>query len=298
VPQVVILTLKDPAAHGCGDEGCACGLDRIRVPVLTCADALKAAGATVELVTARSEAELDAATKPVEAGDARLVVAAATDSEIRGVLRRLTRRYAPPPSKRPADLPPHRTMFDLPPIAILPLQPAVPPLVRELGLPTDPAEVATATVEGHVRRMDLLRNDGGSVTVHGALLGGFDDGGQARPFRGRIEVDDHVLSTGDEPVLACSIRNVGASDVDGLPLVTQARIDGGLVEVAVAVPLLMRRLIRPAAAQVEVRRARGRATSVTIRDDEVRCVDDGVVSALNRKRSWWTERGAWAAYVV
>jgi hypothetical protein len=28
----------------------------------------------------------------------------------------------------------------------------------------------------------------------------------------------------------------------------------------------------------------------------VRLIDDGVSGVLTRKRSWWTERGAWAVY--
>src|SRR5688572_14788112 len=157
--DVVLLSLAD--ASECAQP---------RVPVLDCAQALRAAGATVELATAREDAEVDAALKPVGVGEARLVVAAATDAEVRAVVRRLVRRYAPPPSKRPADLPAGRTVFDLPPLAVLPLAPAVPDLVVELGLPRAPADVAAATLAGRARRLDLLRTDSGSVTLHGCLL--------------------------------------------------------------------------------------------------------------------------------
>jgi len=50
--------------------------------------------------------------------------------------------------------------------------------------------------------------------------------------------------------------------------------------------------------RIEVRRARGRGMSVTPRDGDIRCVDDGVVGPLTRKRSWWTEPGAWGIYVM
>ena len=103
---------------------------------------------------------------------------------------------------------------------MLPLRPAVPALVHALDLPTSPADVAAATLAGRERRLDLLRNDAGSVTLHGCLLGGLDHGKPAA-FRARIEVDDTVLTDGDESVLACAVRNAGASDVDGLPLVTR-----------------------------------------------------------------------------
>ncbi len=299
MPQVVILTLRDPVQHGCGGgDACACGAaGPVRVPVLACADALRDGGATVDLVTAGSDAEIDAAVKPVEAGEVRLVVAAATDAEVRAVVRRMVRHLSPPPSKRPADLPPNRTVFDLPPMSVLPLAPAIPALVSALKLPTSPADVAAATLAGRERRWDLLRNDASSVTLHGCLLGGLDHGKPAT-FRARIEVDDIVLTDGGETVLACSVRNAGASDVDGLPLVLDAPADDGLVEVAVAVPILRRRLVRRADVQVEVRRARGRAMSVTPRDGDIRSVDDGVIGPVSRKRSWWTEPGAWGTYVI
>ena len=84
-------------------------------------DAVAAAGGTTELVTACEDAAIDAAVKPVIAGEARLIVAAATDAEVRAVVRRMVRILAPPPSKRPAELPADRTVFDLPALGILPL---------------------------------------------------------------------------------------------------------------------------------------------------------------------------------
>ena len=298
VSPVVILTLRDPAAHGCGTDGCACGTaGPARVPVLACADALRTGGATAEAVTAGSDADIDEAITPVLAGEARLVVAAASDAEVRAVVRRMARAFTPSPSKRPDDLPPGRTVFDLPPLSVLPLAPAVPPLCRAYGLPTAPGDVAMATLGGRVRRWDLLRTEGGSVTLHGVLLGGFD-GATPAPLRARVAVDDTVLSDGSETLLAAAITNAGSSDVDGLPLVRAAAADDGLVEVAVAVPVLRRRLIRDADVRVEVRRARGRAMSVTPHDDQLRSVDDGVVGPITRKRSWWTEPLAWGTYAL
>jgi hypothetical protein len=295
-------TVNDPAtindSAGCGGA-CGCGDGpKARVPVLACADALRAGGADVELVTACSDAEIDAVVKMVEAGEAQLIVAAATDSELRGVVRRFVRRYAPPPSKRPAELPPDRTVFDLPPMSVLPLLPAVPDLVGLLNLPTDPATVAATVLRGQTRRLDLLRNDGGSVTLGGALIGGLDDSGTLGAWQGQVAVDDVILSDGDEPIFACSIRNVGPSTIDGLPLVTGADPADGRIEVAIAIPILKRRLLRGADVRLEVRRARGRGASVTPRDADIPYVDDGVVATLNRKRSWWVEPGAWATYVM
>jgi diacylglycerol kinase family enzyme len=157
--------------------------------VLTCADALRAAGAQVEVVVAASDGEIDAVLKRFDAAPradgldwptadtgTRLVVAAATDGQLRAVVRRLVRRYAPPPSRRPTDLADDRTVPDLPPLAILPLETSgTSDLAAQLGLPRDPGKVAAAVLRGETRRLDLLRNDGGSVTVDGALVGGADE---------------------------------------------------------------------------------------------------------------------------
>jgi hypothetical protein len=281
------------------------------VPVLQCAAALTAAGARVETITAGSDKEIDAVlarfdgaarpdglTWPDADSKTRLIVATATDGQLRAVVRRLVRRYAPPPSKRPADLAENRTVPDLPALAILPLDPAgTTDLAAQLGLPRTPAAVAAAVLNGPVRRLDLLRNDGGSVTVDGALVGGSDHDGRAVPWRGRIEVDDAVLSDGDDPILACAIGNAGAyAEFDGLRLLADGDPTDGRVEVAVAVPVIVKQRFKATRVRVEVRRARGRAVSVLPRDGELPFLDDGVAGSMDRKRSWWTEPGAWAVY--
>ena len=135
------------------------------------ADALTAGGARVELITAASDAEIDAVIArfdgpsrpdglawPRPDGPTRLIVAAATDGQLRAVLRRLVRRYAPPPSRRPDDLAADRTVPDLPAVGVLPLDPTgssgARDLVAQLGLPRDPAAVAAAVLGGAVRRLD------------------------------------------------------------------------------------------------------------------------------------------------
>jgi hypothetical protein len=297
VDQVVVLSLEDGST--CGGAGCCSGAGAtVRVPVLTCADALRAGGTQVEIVSACSDAEIDTALKTVIDNTATLVVAAADDGQLRAVLRRMVRVYAPPPSKRPEDLPADRTVPDLPPIGVLPLAPARPELVSHLGLPTDPAGVAAAVAGGRTRRFDLLRHDGGSVTLQGVLIGAMDEAQRAVPWRGRVEVGDAVLSDGNEPVLACAVMNAGSSTVDGLPLVQAASAQDGLVEVAVAVPVGQRRFLRRPELHFEVRRARGRAVSVLPHADSVPLLDDGVSGELTRKRSWWVEPGLWAAYVA
>jgi hypothetical protein len=307
--DVVLLSMAEGCGDSCGDCGSACAT---RLPVRICADALRDAGARVETVIAESDADIDDVIKRFDAEprtdgldwpDAdskfRLIVASATDGQLRAVVRRLVRRYAPPPSRRPADLAADRTVPDLPPIAILPLVNGEMDLVAQLGLPRTPAAVAAAVLDGKVRRLDLLRNDGGSVTVDGALVGGADDKGRAVPWRGRVEVDDAVLTDGDDPVLACAIGNAGGyAAFDGLPLLTDGNPTDGQVEVAVAVPVVIKKRFTPNRVRVEVRRARGRAASVLPRDGDLPFLDDGVRGTMTRKRSWWTEPGAWAVYAA
>lgn len=269
-----------------------------RVPVRACLDALVAAGARAEAVTATSDAGIDEALARLDEPDTRLVVATAVDAQLRAVVRRMVRRWAPPPSKRPAELPGHRTVPDLPAIGVLPLDPASGPatadLVAQLGLPREPAAVAAAALGDRVRRLDLLRHDGGSVTLDGALLGDSDQRGRAVSWRARIEVDDAVLATGEEPLLAAVVANAGGYQrPDGLPLLTDADPADGRVAAAVAVPVRSRWRRR---VRVEVRRARGRAVLVRPTDEGVTCLDDGVSSVLTRQRSWWVEAGAWAVY--
>jgi Diacylglycerol kinase catalytic domain len=253
--------------------------------VLTCRDALVAAGAQVETVAAQDDAGIDAALAGLP--EARLIVAAAADGQVRAVVRRLVRRDAQSQRTRPADLPADRTVPDLPPLGVLPLGPAGDGLVARLGLPATPAAVAAAVLAGHTRRLDLLRNDGGSVTLHGALLGVED-----APFAARVEVDDTVLADGSEPLVAALVANAdGYATLDGLPLAVEPDPADGVLDVAVALPVLTRwRRLR-----VEVRRARGRAV-VVVPGAEVRFTDDGVAGTLAHKRTWWMERAAWGVY--
>lgn len=280
--EITLLSLASEADAG-----------QVRAPVRACADALTAAGARTELVTATSDRQVDEVLARVAEG-ARLVVAAAADAQVRAVVRRMVRRWAPPPSRRPDDLPDGRTLPDLPPLAILSLDPAGGDLAARLGLPREPAAVAETVLGDRVRRLDLFRHDGeGGVTLDGALLGSSDADGRVVLWRARVEVDDALLSTGDEPLLAGVVANSGGYvRPDGLPLLTDPDPADGRVAAAVAVPVRRRwgRRVR-----VEVRRARGRAVTVRPAED-VACLDDGVAGTLTRQRTWWVEPGAWAVY--
>jgi hypothetical protein len=188
---------------------------------------------------------------------------------------------------------------DLPPIGLLPLDPGTDGLVSRLGLPREPAAVATAVLADRYARFDLLRTDSGSVTLHGSLLGGADENGRPVPWRGIVNVDDTVLSDGSDPLLACAVVNAagpGYAELDGLPLVTDPDPADGELDVAVAVlGYVGRRWLGNRRARIEVRRARGRAVAVTPSED-VPYTDDAVTGTLTRKRTWWMERAAWAAY--
>jgi hypothetical protein len=258
-----------------------------RAAVLACHDALRDGGADVDLVVAREDTDIDSVLDA-----SRLIIAAATDSQIRAVVRRLVRKYAPTPSDRPHDLPADRTVPDLPAVGLLPLGPDQADLVSRLRLPRAPAAVAGAVLAGHTRRLDLLRNDGGSVTLDGALVGGADSVGRAVRFAARVEVDDAVLCDRQDALLAAVVANAdGYAEFDGLPLLTGADPADGMLEVAVALPVVG----RGKRVEIQVRRARGRAAAITPAA-KVPYLDDGVAGMLGHKRTWWIERGAWAVY--
>ena len=137
------------------------------------------------------------------------------------------------------------------------------------------------------------------MTLDGVLLGGTNEHGTPIAWRGRVEVDDAVLSQGDDPIVALSVANAsGTSTLDGLPLHVGPRPDDGLIDVAIAVPVTHKPLLGKPRMRYEVRRASGRAVAVTPHEAELPFLDDGVAGALTRKRSWWIEPGAWSVYTA
>jgi hypothetical protein len=290
VYEVVLLSLDEPAG-GCGGSCGSCGeadtCATPRTPVLHAMDALTSAGARPTAVVAHDDREVDAALAQLDDPKTRLVVVPASDSQLRHVMRRLVRRLAPAPSKRPVDLAPNRTIPDLPAVGVLPLYDNG--LTARLGLPCDPASVADAVLGDRTRALDLLRHDGGSVVLDGTLLGAADEYGQPVPWRARVEVDDLVLTDGEDQLLACAVANFdGYADFGPYPLVVNPSPVDGLIEVGIAVAVTPSKL--------EVRRARGRAVSVLPRDEEIPFVEDAVTGTLTHKRSWWTEPSAWWLY--
>jgi hypothetical protein len=273
-----------------------------RVPVLRCADALRPAQVTVREVD--SPAEANQALADAAEGGHRLVVTGG-DDEIRAILRQAVRRVLPKGGDR-TGLRDDRTIPDLPPVAILPLDPsATNDLCAVLGLPREPEQVAAAVRAGRTRRLDLLRHDGGSVTLHAALLGGRSAAGLPAPWTASVTVDDTVLCAPDELLLAVGVTNAGRLDaLPGLALTSEADPADGALDVAVAVPVQHGRWPRKPRTEVEVRRLRGRAVAITpvrLPGDEgsdlrIPALDDGAAGTVNRKRTWWVEPAAWAVY--
>lgn len=256
-----------------------------RTQVLACADALRAGGAEVRLTDAVDDAGID----QVVTDTPRIVVAADSDAQIRAVVRRAVRRLAPPPGERPSDLADDRTVGELPPLAVLGLA-QQPEIVAHFGLPDTPQAVAKAVLGGTVKRTDVLRNDGGGVTIHGVRIGGGD-----RPWRAQIALDDTIITDGKESLVTSVVANgTGYAEVDGLPLCEPDPADGEL-NIAVATPVLHRGLIKRRT-RIEVRRGAGRAVAITPMSP-VPIIDDGTVDELKRKRTWWMERGIAGWYV-
>ena len=322
VHHVLLLSLTrgDEAPDEGGRPGRSGTTRQPRVPVLACRDALRTAGATVDLIEAGSDADIDDALSLALSStpEAKIIVVVEAVGQLRAVVRRLLRRYAPPPSSRPPTLPPDRTVHDLPPIGVLPLVGGGAQLGMGswLGVPQRAEATAAAVIAGHCRRLDLLRTDAGSVTLDGVVFGAPARSGAASGAPSgvpsdvpsdaasgvpsgtgvvaRIVVDDMVLSDGGEPLLGAVIANgSGYATINGLPVLPGADATDGLLDVAVVASATRKRLRRDA--PIEVRRARGRAVSVEPAS-AAGFVDDGVPGELTRRRTWWMERAAMAVY--
>ena len=171
---------------------------------------------------------------------------------------------------------------------------------RSWACPATRPTVAAAVLGGRVRRLDLLRNDGGSVTLDGCCSAASTTAAGRCTGAGRVEVDDAVLTDGEEPVLACAVaqrrrvRDAGRAAAAGRrrpgrrPGRRGGRGAGGRTGRCCARPACGSRCAGPGAARWRSPRA---TTSFHF-------VDDGVAGELTRKRSWWIEPGAWAVYVA
>jgi hypothetical protein len=219
-------------------------------------------------------------------------VAAAADGQVRAVVRRLVRKHLPAPSERPAACRPIARCPTCRRSACCRSTRRAPTSRRGSGCRANPAAVAAAVLGGHVRRFDLLRNDGGSLTLDGALLGRRRRHGPRGPVPAAINVDDAELSSGREQLLAAVVANAaGYSAFDGPPAV------GG----SAAHRRRSRRRRRARRPSASARRGRGPArTRPRGRGDAGRgppVPRRRRGGTLTRKRTWWMERAAWGVYV-
>ena len=273
-----------------------------RVPVLACRDALAPGwrrGGDDRGLLRRGHRRGPQAVRPGDGLTWRgpAVVATASDAQLRAVLRRMVRRYAPPPAAAPPTSPGNRTVPDLPPLGILPLTPGgATDLVAQLGLPLDPAAVAAAVLAGRTRRLDLLRNDGGSVTLDGALSAPrTSPAGPCTGAAGSRSTTPSSPTATSRCWPARSATPAGTPSLDGLPLLTDADPADGRS----TWPWRCR--WSPVAAGDASDALRGPpGERPGRRGDSPRLgravLDDGVEATLNRKRTWWIEPQAWAVF--
>ncbi|MCE0487975.1 diacylglycerol/lipid kinase family protein [Ornithinimicrobium sediminis] len=199
-------------------------------------------------------------------------------------------------------------------------------LARTLGLPTDPKDAARVAVRGHLRPMDLLRDDAGGIVVNvvhaglgaeatrhadevkgllgatayaaGAVRAGLTSDG----WRLRVVVDDEVVVDGARRTLLVS-TGIGSSVGGGTPVTPQASPTDGLADVMVATVTgaadrvsFARDLSRGEhTRRDDVTLVRGRVVTVeAVSQDEAFDVNaDGEVSGPCLRRTWTVEPAAW-----
>lgn len=238
----------------------------------------------VELVEVSSPAGVD---ETLDRLAGRRLVVAGGDASLHLVLRRLWARGE----------------LAATPVGLLPLG-AGADLAVHLGLPTDPAAAAEIAVAGRLRRLDLLRSDGGGgIAVNAVRIGrpGRAAGGLRRLLRPpgwplHVNVDDQLLADGRTPVLTVVIGN--GSTIGGRRMLPHADPGDGALDVLVLGP--SGRALAGTAGQPWrlVRSCRGRAATVSPPPGVTVPIEvDGEVATLTGRRSWWVEPAAWSAVV-
>ncbi len=267
------------------------GVDSVR-------DVLSGDGA-VEVVTLSSKGDLDSALD--RRADRRLVLAGG-DGSLHVLVKRLWRRGE---------------LADVP-IGLVPLGTGN-DFARYLDLPLDPAEAADAVLRGRPRRLDLLCSDGGTgIVVNAVHLGkGAEAAQRAGTLKQRVgklayplgaiasmfgprgwpmhvNVDDEMLADGNSRLQMVAIGN-GSSIGGGAPLFPDADASDGSLDVLVLGPGGSRTVGTGGSAFRLMRRARGRAVTVTPAPGvEVGVNADGEPGSLRGRRSWWVEPAAWS----
>ncbi len=189
---------------------------------------------------------------------------------------------------------------------------------RYLDLPLEPAEAARVVLAGRPRRLDLIRSDGGGgIVVNAVHVGkGAEEAERAGSLKGRlgrlayplgalaavfaprgwqlhVNVDDEVLAGGTSRLMMVAIGN--GSSIAGAPVFPDADAGDGLLDVFVLGPGGGGAAGTGGQAFRLVRRARGRAVTVSCGPGvEVGVNADGKLGTLRGRRSWWVEPAAWS----
>lgn len=199
-------------------------------------------------------------------------------------------------------------------------------LARALGIPLDPEEAADVAVNGRPRRLDVLRDQQGSIVVNAVHVGvGAEATHLAATFKdelGRmgyrlgvvlagvrepgwqlaVALDGEPLMAGHQSVLMVAVAN-GPTIGGGTPLCPPALPDDGLLDVVVvsatgpaaraafAVALLAGQHLE----RDDVSHARGH--EVTVQGEPVRSNADGEVSEEFDRHSYRVDPAAWELLV-
>ena len=294
-----LLLITNVDAGGGRDDGLAAALDVLRKD------------ADVEVASTQNPGELDGV---LHRAGCRSIVVAGGDGSLHAVISALYRRHEL--SQRTLGLIPLGTGNDF---------------ARTLGIPLDPAEAATALLDGSPRRMDLIIDELGEVVVNSVhagasaqasrrgarwkeRLGPFGVGilgypiGAAMaalrpPFvRLRIEADGHVISDMDQHILMIAIGN-GASVGGGTELTPDADPEDGKLDVMVSFatgPLERLAYVWKLRTGDHDQRddvVTMRASQVTVSGENFYLAADGEISGPERRRSWHLEKGAYSMIV-
>ncbi len=199
-------------------------------------------------------------------------------------------------------------------------------LARTLGIPLDPEEAAQVVLDGHPRRLDVLRDARGRIAVNAVHLGvGAEASQQAAGLKEElgtiayrlggllaglresgwqltVALDGQPLAAGHERVLMVAVAN-GPTIGGGTPLCPPAIPDDGLLDVLVvsATSLAARAGFAIALSSGEhldrddVTHARGH--EVSVQGEPVRPNADGEVSEALDRHSYRIDPAAWQVLV-
>ncbi|MFN2556401.1 MAG: diacylglycerol kinase family protein [Nitriliruptorales bacterium] len=199
-------------------------------------------------------------------------------------------------------------------------------LARALGVPLDPEEAARVVLDGHPRRLDVLRDGSGLIVVNAVHLGiGAEAAEQAAGFKDElgtlayrlggllagvresgwqlaVTLDGRALTVEHEPVLMVAIAN-GPTIGGGTPLCPPALPDDGLLDVVVVSATSLTARVTFAIAlsngqhldRDDVNHARGH--EVSVRGEAVRPDADGEVSEALDHHSYRIDPAAWQLLV-